>query len=108
MPYKAQIMNELRLETIMLPAAELGAENPLPPISGGRDLHAIEATPDIPDEMIQNMAYGHLPNVMPYTMQDGYTRHRQERAFKTTDFRKRDPQGHLPAGTGRTALVIAA
>lgn len=76
-------MNELRLETIMLPAAELGAENPLPPISGGRDLHAIEATPDIPDEMIQNMAYGHLPNVMPYTMQDGYTRHRQERAFKT-------------------------
>ena len=76
-------MSQLRLETIIMPAADLGDENPLPPIQGGGDLHAIAATSAIPDEMVQNMALGHLPNVMPYTMQDGYTRHRQDREFKT-------------------------
>lgn len=75
-------MSELRLETYSMPAADLGPENPLPPLHAGKDLHAIAAGPDIPAEMIQNMAYGHLPSILPYTMQDGYARERQRRDFR--------------------------
>ncbi|KPL06663.1 hypothetical protein AMJ86_07595 [bacterium SM23_57] len=75
-------MSELRLETYCIPAAELGPENPLPPLHTGKDLHAIAAGPDIPAEMIRNMAYGHLPNILPYSMQDGYSRERQSRNFR--------------------------
>ncbi len=76
-------MSELQLGDWHMPAAPLGQENPLPPLTGGRDLHAIEAAPDIPPEMLQHIAYGHLPNILPYTLQDGYTRHREPQAFKT-------------------------
>jgi tetratricopeptide (TPR) repeat protein len=76
-------MSELRLGDWRMPAAPLGQKNPLPPLAGGRDLHAIEAAPDIPPEMLRHIAYGHLPNILPYTLQDGYTRHREPQVFKT-------------------------
>lgn len=76
-------MSELRIETLTIPAADLGPENPLPPFKSGRDLHALsEPIPGVSDEMRRNMAYGHVPNVLPYTMQDGYTRE-----LKPCDFR---------------------
>ncbi|NOR82693.1 MAG: DUF5107 domain-containing protein [Ardenticatenales bacterium] len=66
-----------------MPSAELGDENPLPPLRSGRDLHAIrEAAPEIPVNMLHNMAHGHLPNIMPYTLQDGYTREVQRRDLR--------------------------
>lgn len=74
-------MSELRFETYRMPAADLGPENPLPPLANKEDVHATITGPDIPPEMARNMAYGHIPNVMPYTMQDGYTRTRQPRDF---------------------------
>ena len=76
------MMSELRLETWTMPAADLGPENPLPPLHTGKDLHAIAAGPDIPADMVRNMAYGHLPNLLPYSMQDGYSRSRQPREFR--------------------------
>jgi len=76
-------MSELRLDTWQMPAASLGLENPLPPLASGRDLHAIKASPDIPPDMMRNMGYGHLPSILPYSMQDGYSRQREERGFKT-------------------------
>ena len=76
-------MSTLRIESWPMPAADLGPENPLPPLRSGRDLHAsIDVGPDIPAEMVQNMRYGHVPNILPYTMQDGYTRQRQRRDFR--------------------------
>ena len=76
-------MSELRIEKWSLPAADLGPENPLPPLKSGRDLHVgIEAAADIPEEMLRNMAYGHVSNILPYTMQDGYTRQRCRRDFQ--------------------------
>ena len=76
-------MSELRIEEWSLPAADLGPENPLPPLRSERDVHAsIDAGPDIPKEMLRYMAYGRVPGILPYTMQDGYTRRRQERAFR--------------------------
>ncbi len=75
-------MSELRIESWTIPAADLGPENPLPPLCAERELHAIGDVPGVPDEMLENMAYGHLPNILPYTMQDGYTRRRRPRGFR--------------------------
>ena len=72
----------LRIETWTMPSADLGPENPLPPLASGRDLHAVESAPGIPEEMLRNMAYGHLPNTLPYTMQDGYTRQLRPAGFR--------------------------
>ncbi|NOR82725.1 MAG: DUF5107 domain-containing protein [Ardenticatenales bacterium] len=75
-------MSELRIETWTMPSADLGPENPLPPLASGRDLHAVESAPGIPGEMLRNMAYGRLSNALPYTMQDGYTRQLFPREFR--------------------------
>jgi tetratricopeptide (TPR) repeat protein len=76
-------MTELRLENWQIPSAELGQKNPFPPLLVGRDMHAIEEVcADTPAEMLRNMGYGHLPNIMPYTLQDGYTRELQPREFR--------------------------
>ncbi len=65
-----------------MPAADVGPENPLPQLEAACDLHALAELPGIPDEMRQNIGYGHLPGVLPYTLQDAYTRQRRPRAFK--------------------------
>lgn len=66
-----------------MPAADLGEENPLPPLRSGRDLHTVHETgPGIPADMKSNFRYGHLPSILPYTMQDGYDRNRQTREFR--------------------------
>ncbi|MGC9348551.1 MAG: DUF5107 domain-containing protein, partial [Anaerolineae bacterium] len=69
-------MSELRLETWTMPAADVGPESPLPPLGLGRDIHARKEAPGVPEDMLRNMAYGRVPNILPYTMQDGYTRER--------------------------------
>ncbi|MCP4544119.1 MAG: DUF5107 domain-containing protein [Chloroflexi bacterium] len=75
-------MSELRVESWTMPAVDLGPENPLAPLGIKRELHVVENASGIPDTMLENMAYGHLPNILPYTMQDGYTRRRQPRDFR--------------------------
>jgi tetratricopeptide (TPR) repeat protein len=75
-------MSELRLETWTMPAADLGAENPLPPLRTSSDLHAVVTSADIPEDMQHNIAYGHVPNILPYTMQDNYNRRRRPRDFR--------------------------
>lgn len=75
-------MSELRIETWTMPAADLGPENPLPALKTNPDMHAMEDAKGIPDEMLRNIAYGHLPNTLPYTMQDGYNRQLAPRAFR--------------------------
>ena len=76
-------MSALTLETYSMPAADLGPDNPLPPLQNGRDLHTDYAAPaDLPDDMRHNLTYGHLPNIMPYAMQDSYGRETQPRDFR--------------------------
>lgn len=75
-------MSQLRLETLTMPAAELGPENPLPPLQSGGDLHAVHETPGIPDDMVQNIGYGRVKSILPYSIQDGYNRQRQPRDFR--------------------------
>jgi hypothetical protein len=76
-------MTELRIESFTMPGADLGPENPLPPLRSARDVHRTgEPIPGIQEEMQRNMAYGHVPNILPYTMQDGYTRRKEPREFR--------------------------
>jgi tetratricopeptide (TPR) repeat protein len=78
-----QIMSELRLETLSMPAAELGPENPLPPLRTGQELHVVdEVDPAVPAEMLKNIRYGRVDNILPYSIQDGYGRDRIQRDFK--------------------------
>jgi len=75
-------MSDLRIEAFEISAADVGPENPLPQLNTARDLHAVAALPGIPDDMRENIAYGHLPGVLPYTLQDSYTRQRRPKSFK--------------------------
>src|SRR5262245_10257261 len=68
-------MSELRIEILTIPSAPLGPENPLPALVNERELHMLPDTPDTPEELRGD--YGHIPNILPYTIQDGYTRQRQ-------------------------------
>ena len=62
-------MTELRLDRITLPVADLGEPNPLPSL-----------TPTGPPKQLPpDLTYGHVPNVLPYLLLDGYGRERAER-----------------------------
>jgi len=76
-------MSELRVETLVMPAAEVGPENPLPPLKSAGEIHAVDqASSGIPAEMLRNIAYGRVASLLPYTMQDRYTRERTSRDFR--------------------------
>ncbi len=75
-------MSTLRVETLKIMAAELGTENPLPPFMSERELHDIDYAEGIPEDMLENINYGHLPNILPYTLQDGYSRVRKARELR--------------------------
>ena len=74
--------SELRIETWSMPAADLGPENPLPPLRAAEELHLVGDLPGVPEEMRRNIALGRLSSVLPYTIQDGYTRDRHPRDFR--------------------------
>jgi len=73
---------ELHIDSITLMAAELGPESPLAPLTNIGELHEVEVTEGIPENMQKNISYGHVPNILPYNMQDGYNRERQPKSFK--------------------------
>ena len=75
-------MSELRIASWTMPGADLGPENPLPPFRPVREVHEITQAPGVPQEILQNIAYGRVPSPLPYTMQDQYTRQLEPRSFK--------------------------
>lgn len=76
-------MSDFRVETWTLPAADLGPENPLPPIAYRRDLHAemkVGASVSVADR--EHLGWGAPPGLLPYRLQDGYDRSRTPREFQ--------------------------
>jgi hypothetical protein len=75
-------MTELRLGTCEMVAAELGAQNPLPPLHAYRTVSITEAAeassaaPSYPDR-------GYEDSILPYRLQDAYNRVKHARKFAT-------------------------
>src|SRR6185503_7662855 len=72
-------MTELSVQPLVMPAAELGGENPLAPLRGYGTASAAgsgTAHTDYPDR-------GNEASILPYRLQDQYDRLRAPRAFKT-------------------------
>jgi hypothetical protein len=64
----------LSAQTLTLPVAALGEENPLPPLRGHRDPHRVENLDSLPEDLAENVRYGGLRSVLPCLDQDGYGR----------------------------------
>ncbi|WP_405407952.1 DUF5107 domain-containing protein [Streptomyces decoyicus] len=72
----------VRRTTLILPAAPLGPDNPLPALRAGQDLHRTEIPQDagLPADMARQIGYAPLRSILPARMRDGYGRTR-----RTTD-----------------------
>ena len=66
-------MSTVRVDTLVIPGSPVGPENPLPCLARTPDPHHGIAGGDDP-EMAANMQLGHVPNPLPYRLQDGYDR----------------------------------
>jgi hypothetical protein len=75
-------MTELRLETYEMPAAELGPENPLPPLHAYRTV-SIADTSEPARETASYPDRGSEDSILPYRLQDNYNREKRPRQFKT-------------------------
>lgn len=76
-------VSELRLETLSLPTAPVGAQNPLPPLFTAAELHQVADAGDADPEMLRSIRYGRVDNVLPYLTQDGYGRTRTPADHRT-------------------------
>jgi len=62
-------MSELRFETLTMPGAQVGPDNPLPPLKPPIDVHAqTRQFEGFPEDMVRNINYGRVSNPLPYTM----------------------------------------
>lgn len=91
-------MTRIRREVLTLPAAQLGPDNPLPPLrplDDGGTAHALEAvgdhrmdgrerddmSRDMPRDMARQLGYEPLRSLLPVRVRDGYGRTREPRAL---------------------------
>jgi hypothetical protein len=74
-------MTRLHADELVLPAADLGDENPLAPLHRVRELHEVENLAELPPDMRERVAYGRLATTLPCLTQDGYGRDRTPRAL---------------------------
>ncbi|MCJ7735487.1 MAG: DUF5107 domain-containing protein, partial [Anaerolineales bacterium] len=66
-------MSEIHIKPWKFVSAHLGPNNPLPPLFPERKCPQIN-TKGIPQEIIKQMQVGHLPSILPYSMQSDYNR----------------------------------
>ncbi|WP_103349838.1 DUF5107 domain-containing protein [Amycolatopsis sp. CA-128772] len=72
-------MTELYPAPLTVPTAELGPENPLPPLVKPDAVASVSNAHDLPADLAAGLAYGRLDTVLPCLLQDGYTRNRRPR-----------------------------
>ncbi|MDN3021922.1 DUF5107 domain-containing protein [Streptomyces sp. S.PB5] len=78
------IVTTIRHEVLTLPAAELGPDNPLPPLRPVEEIHrADEERHDLPREMARQIGYEPLRSLLPVQVRDGYDRVREPRGIDT-------------------------
>lgn len=75
-------MQSLRIDTLVMPAASLGGENPLPMLTPRLSATAAgEADASVPAEDRRYLGYGLDAGWLPHRGQDDYTRQRRNREF---------------------------
>ncbi|WP_330344069.1 DUF5107 domain-containing protein [Streptomyces longwoodensis] len=74
-------MTSIRRAVVTLPAAELGPDNPLPPLSPLDEVHHVEDRDleDLPRDMARQIRYEPLRSLLPVRVRDGYGRRRAPR-----------------------------
>ncbi|WP_318307643.1 DUF5107 domain-containing protein [Amycolatopsis solani] len=72
-------MTTLHRTSLTLPAAELGPENPLPPLVKPEAVASVSNVDELPADLAAGLAYGRLGTVLPCRLQDGYSRDRRDR-----------------------------
>ncbi|MFF4801152.1 DUF5107 domain-containing protein [Streptomyces sp. NPDC001351] len=77
------IVTSIRREVLTLPAAELGPDNPLPPLRLLHEVHRIEDRDrdELPREIARQIGYEPLRSLLPVRVRDGYGRTREPREF---------------------------
>ncbi|MGW3130017.1 DUF5107 domain-containing protein [Streptomyces sp. NPDC001123] len=88
------IVTRIRREVLTLPAAELGPDNPLPPLrllDDGGTAHALQAVgdhrvderdrEDLPRDVARRLGHEPLRSLLPVRIRDGYGRTRTPRGF---------------------------
>ncbi len=80
-------MAKLTVSEMTIRAASLGRENPLPDLGSTGDAHARIAVDyeTVTPEEARYMGWGRVHTILPYTLQDGYDRHREPRRLKTIE-----------------------
>ncbi|MEU5796267.1 DUF5107 domain-containing protein [Streptomyces sp. NPDC047813] len=75
------VVTRIRREVLTLPAAELGPDNPLPPLRPLDEVHRIDDRDreDIPRDMARGLGYAPLRSLLPVRLRDGYGRTRAPR-----------------------------
>jgi hypothetical protein len=64
----------LSVQDLVLPAAALGGENPLPPLRSHQEVHEVRNLAELPPDLQANIQYGGLRSTLPCLDQDGYDR----------------------------------
>ncbi len=76
-------MTELRVETLRLPAADLGPENPLPQFRSPRQDREVKVDGELPEAERRWLGWRTGFRVLPYRLQDGYGTELRDRDFKS-------------------------
>ena len=79
------IVTTIRRDVLTLPAAQLGPDNPLPPLRLLHETHRIDVRDrdDLPRDMARQAGYGQLGSLLPVRVRDGYDRARAPRELDT-------------------------
>ncbi|MBT3153235.1 DUF5107 domain-containing protein [Streptomyces sp. CHD11] len=75
------IVTTIRHEVLTLPAASLGADNPLPPLRPLDEMHRIDDRDKagLPRDMVRQIGHAPLHSLLPVPVRDGYERSREPR-----------------------------
>ncbi|MFF7123045.1 DUF5107 domain-containing protein [Streptomyces sp. NPDC016566] len=76
-------VTRIRREVLTLPAAQLGPDNPLPPLRPLDEIHRVDdrERDDMPRDMARQLGYEPLHSLLPVRIRDGYGRTREPRAL---------------------------
>ncbi|WP_210584890.1 DUF5107 domain-containing protein [Streptomyces sp. GESEQ-35] len=75
------IVTTIRRDVVTLPAADLGPDNPLPPLRPLDEVHRVDERDreDLPRDMARQIGYEPLRSLLPVRVRDGYDRTREPR-----------------------------